>query len=77
MNISILILNDCPWYFFPAYIYTFLTDSQLLLSFFWIIYSTYRFFLLLDCERYFCKEEKPLIQHWHEGTPLNLGNDQV
>lgn len=47
MNISILILNDCPWYFFLAYIYTFLTDSQLLLPFFKLFIQHTAFFCYL------------------------------
>lgn len=76
-NISILILNVCPWYFFqlmfilfsPIHNYCFI---------FKIIISTYCIFLLLDLDRYFCNEKKKaLIQEWNAETPLNIGNDPV
>lgn len=63
--------------FFFKLTFTLLSQIHNYCFHFLIVYSAYSIFLLLDLERYFCKANKPLIQHWHGATPLNLGNDQV
>jgi len=42
-----------------------------------IIYSAYCISLLLDIERYFCKDKKPSIQQRQGTTPSNLGSGPV